>query len=231
MPRFASRRLFTTSAAVWTLALSPVVLAGEVSLTGQGSVQYTPDSVRLQFTASAEHPDAATATEQVSQTLTKWNQAIDRYRGRLDDYSDATVNLYTRHLPSDRSGEAPEQRAVASQTVSFTTDELELLNPLIVAAQDLGMEYHLGPHQFYHSSEQGFQRQALARALSDARSQCQFVAAEMDMTCGEVKSLNINDGGRPIPMMMSEARDAKMSVSSIGPREVQVSVSATFELK
>lgn len=231
MPRFASRRLFTTSAAVWTLALSSLALAGEVSLTGQGSVQYTPDSVRLQFTASAEHPKADTATEQVSQTLTDWNQAIEQYRSQLDDYSDATVNLYTRHLPTERGDQTPEQTAVASQTVTFTTDELELLNPLIAVAQDLGMEYHLGPHQFYHSKEEEFRRQALARALADARSQCEFVAEEMDMDCGTVKSLNINDGGRPVPMMMSEARDAKMSVSSIGSREVQVSVSATFELE
>ncbi|MDX1633454.1 MAG: SIMPL domain-containing protein [Marinobacter sp.] len=231
MPRFASRRFFTTSAAAWTLAFSPLLLAGEVSLTGQGSVQYTPDSVRLQFTASAEHPDAETATEQVSKTLAQWNQAIESYRDDLDDYSDATVNLYTRHLPVDRDDQAPDQSAVASQTVSFSTDELELLNPLIATAQDLGMEYHLGPHQFYHSDEAEFRRQALARALADARAQCQFVAAEMDMDCGEVKSLNINDGGRPMPMMMSEARDTGMSVSSIGPREVQVSVSATFVLE
>lgn len=230
MPRFANRRSTTAGATLLALALSPLAMAGEVSLTGQGSVQYTPDSVRLQFTASAEHASAAKATEQVSQTLAQWNQAIAQYRDQLDDYSDATANLYTRTLPAERDDQQPEKRAVASQTVSFTTDELELLNPLIGAAQDLGMEYHLGPHQFYHSNEEEFRNQALSRALADARGQCTFVAIEMGLTCGDVKSLNITDGGRSVPMMMSEARDSRGPVSSVGPREVEVSVSATFEL-
>ncbi len=231
MPRFENRRFITASAAAWTLLLSPLALAGEVSLTGQGSVQYTPDSVRLQFTASAEHPSAETATSQVSSTLARWNDAIEPYRDQLDAYTDAELTLYTRHLPTERDGQGPDQRAVASQTVSFTTDDLDLLNPLIGAAQDLGMEYHLGPHQFYHSNEAAFQREALALALADARSRCDFVASEMDMDCGAVKSLNINDGGGPVPMMMSEARDGGMAVSAVGAREVQVTVSATFELE
>ncbi|WP_404361797.1 SIMPL domain-containing protein [Marinobacter sp.] len=226
MPRIANRFAQVTAMAI---ALPVAAMAGEVSLTGEGSVKYTPDSAQLQFTASAVNRDAEAATQQVNTRITQWNEAIEPLRDQLIDYTDATLNLHTRSLPVENRGEKPEQRAVASQTVSFVVRDLDLLNPLIARAQELGMEYHLNADNFFHSEEEAFQRQALGYALADARAQCKFVADEMQMSCGDVKSININSGGQPVRMM--EARGARGPVSAVGPRELQVSVSATFELE
>ncbi|WP_166265091.1 SIMPL domain-containing protein [Marinobacter caseinilyticus] len=213
------------------LSVASLSHAGEVSLTGEGSVQYTPDRARLQFTATSEDTSAERASRQVNDKMVAWNQAIADYRAQLDDYSDARLALYTRTLPASDRSEEPQQRAVASQSVSFVVTELSLLNPLLAAAQNLGMEYHLGGQQFFHSDEADLKRQALAAAIADAKAQCQFIAQELAQQCGEVKTLNVNGGGRPIPMMMAEARNGGGAVSEIGPRELQVSVSATFELE
>lgn len=204
--------------------------AGEVSLTGEGKVQYQPDSARLQFTASAEHESPQRATDQVATLMGQWRDAIQEYQSRLKDYSDADVNLYTRTLPSDSREQPPRKQAVASQTVSFEITDLDLLNPLLKQAQSIGLTYHLGPHQFFHSDEAGLERQALANAIADARSQCQFVAEQLDQTCGEVVSINVNGGFRPMPMMMAEAKGAADTVSSVGVREVTATVNATFTL-
>lgn len=213
------------------LAVLPAAAsAGEVSLNGEGIVRYEPDSARLQFTVTAEHPDAAKASEQVSQTMAKWRQAIADYRNELDDYSDADLSVYTRMMPTREQGQDPKQVSVASQTVSFSIADLDLLNPLIGEANKLGLQYHLGGHQFFHSDEQGLEREALARAIADARSRCEFVARQLDQRCGEVVSLNVNCGHRPVPMMRAESKMASDAVSSVGPREIQATVSATFEL-
>ncbi|MEC7376023.1 MAG: SIMPL domain-containing protein, partial [Pseudomonadota bacterium] len=132
--------------------------------------------------------------------------------------------------PADRDSE-PEQRAVASQTISFSISDLDLLNPLLQEAQAIGLDYHLGPHQFFHSNETGLEQEALARAIADAKARCQFVAKQLDQRCGEVVTLNINGGHRPIPMMMAEAKSAADTVSSVGEREIEASVTATFELE
>ncbi|MGM0767114.1 MAG: SIMPL domain-containing protein [Pseudomonadota bacterium] len=203
--------------------------AGEVTLSGEGSVTYTPDSARLQFTASAEDKLAANASDKVNQLMQQWRSGIGDYREQLNDYSDANLNLYTRTVPVQERGEEPEQRAVASQTVSFTIDDLSLLNPLLAQAQELGMDYHLGNGTFYHSEENDLQRQALARAIADARSRCEFVANELDRSCGDVVTINIDGGHRPVPMM-AEARSAGDAVSHVGDRELKASVSATFKL-
>jgi len=211
--------------------LAPVAAsAGEVSLSGEGIVSYTPDSARLQFTASAEHKLPKKASQQVADTMTQWRKGIQNLRDQLDDYSDADVNLYTRSLPIQERGQKPEQLAVASQTVSFAIRDLELLNPLLDQAQKLGLQYHLGSHQFFHSNEPDLQRQALALAIKDARDQCTFVAEQLDKSCGDVVTINISGGHRPVPMMMAEAKSGGDTVSSVGPREVRASVSATFEL-
>lgn len=214
-----------------SLAIVPgLALAGELTLTGEGSVRYEPDSARLQFTASAEDPLASKASEQVRRQMERWRERIETWRDQLNDYSDARLNLYIRTIPPvERDGQSTEQ-AVASQTVSFSISDLTLLNPLLEQAQELGMEYNLGPQQFYHSGEQQLERQALAAAIADARAQCEFVARELSQSCGEVVTMNINSGYRPVPMM-AEARATKDVVTSIGTREITASVSATFTLE
>ena len=211
------------------LTLPALAMAGEVTLTGEGSVRYEPDSARLQFTASAEHALPQKATEQVAALMEQWREGITDYRDRLNDYSDATVNLYTRTLPAPERDEEPQKRAVASQTISFSITDLSLLNPLLREAQAVGLDYHLGPHQFFHSNETGMEQEALARAIADAKARCRFVASQLDQTCGDVVTININGGHRPVPMM-AEAKSMSDTVSSGGEREIRASVSATFEL-
>ena len=212
-------------------AMAPLAAtAGEVTLNGEGSVRYTPDSARLQFTANAEHALSEKATQQVADAMRDWRTAIEPYRDQLDDYTDASISLYTRQLPVRDNSKEREARAVASQTVSFTIDDLELLNPLIDHAQDIGLQYHLGSHQFFHSEEAELEKQALANAIEDAKDRCQFVASQLNKTCGEVVSININSGHQPITMMRAEVKSASDTISSIGPREVSASVNATFSL-
>lgn len=221
----ASRFLLTLA-----LMVPALTLAGEVTLSGEGSVRYEPDSARLQFTASAEHALAQKATEQVAALVTQWREGISRYRDRLGEYSDSTVNLYTRALPPGVRGEEPQKQAVASQTISFSINDLTLLNPLLQQAQALGLDYSLGPHQFFHSDETGLEQEALARAIADAKARCSFVAGQLDQACGDVVTINVNGGHRPAPMMMAEAKAMSDTVSSVGEREIRASVSATFEL-
>ncbi|MGO2136342.1 MAG: SIMPL domain-containing protein [Marinobacter sp.] len=212
------------------LLVPGLVMAGEVTLTGEGTVRYEPDSARLKFTASAEHELPRKATEQVSSMMEQWREGISDYLPQLQEYSDASVNLYSRTLPSENRDKEPQKRAVASQTISFSISDLSLLNPVLQQAQALGLNYNLGPHQFFHSDETQLEQEALALALADAKSRCEFVAKQMDQSCGDVVSININGGHRPMPMMMSaEARGAD-SISSVGEREISASVNATFEL-
>ena len=226
MPRFSVKTLCTG-----LMALFPMVsLAGEVSLSGTASVSYQPDSVRLQVSATAEEDSARAAVNKVNDTLEQWRKGIKPFRQSLNDYSDASLSQYSRTLPSPDRGEPPRTRSVARQTISFSLDDLSLLNPVIEQVQALGLEYRLGPDQFFHSREAELRRQALAGAIADAKSRCEFVAEQLDQTCGDVVSISVGDHHPPRPMM-AEMRSASGPVDSVGPRDIEVSVQATFELE
>ncbi|NWO05182.1 MAG: SIMPL domain-containing protein [Alteromonadaceae bacterium] len=212
-------------------ALAPALTqAGELSLSGEGTVQYTPDSARLQFTAQAEHTNPDKASERVANSMARWRKAIAPYREQLTDYSDAQLSLHIRQAYPKDNNDEPETRSIARQTVSFSIGDLTLLNPLIGHAQDIGLQYNLGTHQFFHSDEDRLENQALARAITDARQRCQFAAKQFGKRCGEVVSVNLDNSYRPAPMMRAQAAEAADTVSSVGPREIRATVNATFEL-
>lgn len=232
----APRAVIAALFALLTL-LPALVVAAEVSLTGEGQVRYVPDSARLSFTISAEHPDADQALEQVRSTMSRWREAISDIRDQLVDYTDASVRLHQRQQPprpvsnGGNNGE-PARIAVASQTVSFELHDLQLLNPVLEKAQGLGMTYRLDQHQFFHSDEEKLQRKALAKAIRNARERCRFAAAQLDMTCGEIRSLDLqSSGGGPVRMRMSEAASSADTVSDVGPREISATVQATFAME
>lgn len=231
---FQPRKRLRDAALLSVLALStPLALGAEVHLNGEGKVRYQPDSARLQFTLSAEHAEASQATDEVRVAMNRWREAIEGFRDQLVDYSDARLNLYQRQLPVEDRNAPRETVAVAQQTVSFEIHDLELLNPVLEQAQALGMTYNLGSHSFFHSREDELRNEALAGAIADARSRCEFTAQELGMRCNKVKSISLDGNRGPVPVMMAQARmdSAVETVSEIGPREVSVSVSATFEMK
>lgn len=232
-----TRRLFGSALlAALTLPATPALAApAEVSLTGEGQVRYVPDSARLSFTVTAEDENADRALSDVRGTMEQWRESIADLQDQLVDYSDASAHLYQRQqYPRREDGEMgePTTIAVASQTVSFEIHDLKLLNPVLSKAQDLGMNYNLGQHQFFHSGEEALQRDALAKAISNARERCQFAAEQLDMDCGAVKSLNLQySGGGPVMMRMQEASTKADTVSQVGPREISATVQATFTMK
>ena len=83
-------RLNLKSGFILPLALTvpALTMAGEVTLTGEGSVRYEPDSARLQFTASAEHELPQKATERVAALMAQWREG----RGRRTERRAARVH-------------------------------------------------------------------------------------------------------------------------------------------
>ncbi|WP_328187771.1 SIMPL domain-containing protein [Marinobacter sp. OP 3.4] len=235
MTRSITRLIGTPAlAALLVLPVAPALAApAEVSLTGEGKVRYIPDSARLSFTVTAEHEDSDKAISEVRAVMERWRESITDIRDQLVDYSDASAHLYQRqHHPRNGESEEPKTIAVASQTVSFEVHDLTLLNPVLTRAQDLGMNYNLGQHQFFHSDEEQLQQDALAKAISNARDRCQFAAEQLGMDCGEVKSLNLqSSGGGPIMMRMQEASATADTVSEVGPRDINATVQATFTME
>lgn len=225
------RRAHTQLTAMFCgLGLTLNAIAGEVTLTGQGAVTYQPDSVRMELTATGEHTEADEATDRMKSQVQQWRSLIDDYEDELQELDDTTISIYTRRQPSPaRQSEMPETVTVARQTLRFSLSDLSLLNTVLDDARTAKLEYRLGPDSFFHSKADELSKQALAAAIADAKSRCEFVADQLDKSCGDVITLQISDGHRPVPMM-SAMRTAESTVENIGQRKIEATVTATFEI-
>lgn len=231
--RFTRLQATVACSTLLSLLLVPVTaVAGEVNITGEGSVEYQPDQVRLQLTARAEKPTSETATQSVKQAVSQWEKASGKLRDTFEKYDSANLQLYTRHpRPTPDDSKKPESVTVASQTIRFVLTDLNRLNPVLQAAQASGLEYNLTDGSFFHTSQDKLQQEALGLAIDDARHQCEFIAQRLSQTCGEVKTISTGSNRGPVPMMMSQRSAKTGPVTAIGPREIKMNVNATFEIK
>jgi len=223
---------FFTGIAITALLSTASTLsqAGTLSLTGQGSIRYTPDSVHLAFTAKGEGLTVAAARKALDRSVAKWDQQIQDLRDKLTDYSDAVLAVYTRREPDPRQSGSTRQTRIATQQIDFTLNHLQLLERVLSAADRAGFQYRLNSSDFFSSQQASLRHKALASAIDDARSQCRFVAKQLGQACGEVKSMQINQGRpRPEPFMASARANGPRPVT-VGLQTLKATVNVTFEL-
>lgn len=218
------RTVLVTWITVPLLLMTTAALAGTVTVTGEGTQHFTPDSAHLTFTALGKGASVAQAQQALSQSLRQWDRRIKAMRARLTDYSDATVTVYSIRDADHR------QIKVASRQISFRLGNLELLDKLLAAADAANFQYRLDGNDFYSSQQDQLSRDALAAAIRDARGQCRFVAKQLGETCGEVKTMQVSRGSpRPRPLVMSARANGPAPVE-VGRQSLQVRVNATFEI-
>lgn len=204
--------------------------AGTLSLTGEGSVQYTPDSARLSFTAVGRGATSAKARQALNQSMSQWDSRIKDLRSKLSDYKDAMLTVYSINQPEPDHPKQQHRIKVASQQISFTLHHLQLLDTVLAAADASNLQYHLNSGDFFASSDRELKQKALAAAIADARSQCQFIAKQLNQHCGDVHSMQVNQASPgPRPMML-EARAKGPSPLTVGQETLRANVQVTFEL-
>lgn len=225
MQRFPARLIMAL-----LLSFTGLAQAGTLSLTGQGSVQYSPDSAHLRFTAVGRGVTSAKARQALNQSVARWDNRIKDLRTQLSDYKDAMLTVYSVNQLEPGHPDQQHRIKVASQQISFSLHPLRLLNKLLAAADAANLQYSLNSGNFFTSKEKQLQHQALASAIEDARSQCRFIASQLKQHCGKVHSMQVNQASPgPRPMML-EARAKGPSPLTLGKETLRASVQVTFEL-
>lgn len=205
--------------------------AGTLTLNGEGVVSYAPDAAHFMLSTQTRADTASAARAAASDRVAAWEEAIGKLRKSLKDYDDSQVTV-TEAPEYDDNGRPTDKRFfLASQTIRFDLTDLDRLNQVISAAEKADLSYSLDPDSYYSTRSDEHDRAALAAALEDAQTRCDFVAVKLDLKCGAVETLRVFDqGDQPRPMMMSmDAR--RETVSKISERETRASVEATFKLE
>lgn len=202
-------------------AVDPGPSSDTVTVSGTGVASAVPDRAEISAGVETRAAGARAALEANAAAMEKVLAALRARGGR--DMTTQTVSLTTAF---DEQGRA--NGFVASNVASAETT-LANAGALIDAAVAAGANTIYGP-SLSSSDAEALYRDALAKAVADARERAAILAKAAGRELGRVTAVS-EAGSMPIPLAKeAAARDASTPVVS-GPQDTTASVSVTYELR
>src|SRR6188472_2495544 len=198
-------------------AADPATTTDTVSVTGTGSVDAVPD--RAEVSAGVE-TRAATAKAALTANGAAMQKVIAALRANGGkDVTTQTVSLSTAF---DQNG---QPNGFVASNVASAEASLEGAGALV----DAGANTVYGP-SLSRSDADALYRQALAKAVDDAKERAEILAKAAGRSLGSVTAIAESGSVTPVPYAAkaSAAQDSTPVVS--GSEETTASVSVTFEL-
>jgi hypothetical protein len=204
-------------------AVDPAPTTDSVIVTGTGIVSAVPD--RAQVSAGVESR-AATARGALQANATAMEKVIDALESRGG--KDVTTQTVSLSSAFDEQGRA--NGFVATNVVSAETT-LAGAGALIDAAVAAGANTIYGP-SLARSDADALYRQALEKAVSDAKDRAALLAKAAGRELGRVTAI-VESGASDSPLYAAKAERAADAATPVvsDPQETTASVSVTYELR
>ena len=223
-----TRILLIAGPLVVALALAAATLPGDASsaaaeaggLTVQGTAAVTsvPDRAALTFGVETQGATARAAMAANAAEMRKVIAAVKAAGGT--DVKTQSVSL------SPRTNERSEvQGFVAANSVSATIKQLARVGAVIDAAVEAGANQIYGP-SLSTGDQAELYRQALTRAVADARSTAQVLASAAGLSLGRVTAI-VEGGGAPQPLPYAANKAMALDSTPIEPGTQQTSATVT----
>lgn len=193
-----------------------------VTVSGVGVVNAVPDEAKMSFGAETRRPTAQAAVSANGDAMRRILNALRRAGGR--ELQTQWVSVYP---VTDETGQVREY--AASNSVSAVSD-VDDAAALIDAAAEAGANQIAGPGLSSSNAEQLY-RQALAKAVENARLRAETLAKAAGRSLGEVTSMVESGATAPEPLYRAEAQAAGSAAIVPGEQETSATVSVTFSLR
>jgi uncharacterized protein len=194
----------------------------EITVTGDGTVDATPDQASFNFGVTTQ---GATAAEALSRNSSEARSIIGALKKAGIDASDiqtTQVSLWPQTSSDGRRITGYQ----ASNSVQVTA-ALGRSGALVDAAVGAGANNVDGP-SLDTVDKSSLYNQALKKALVDARGKAQAIADGAGLTLGSL--VKVEEGGSPsppVPMFAAE-KDAAAVPIEAGTQQIQASVTVTY---
>jgi uncharacterized protein YggE len=193
-----------------------------VTVTGVGSVEAVPDEARMSFGVESRAPTAKAAVAANADAMRKVINALRRAGAR-----EITTQWVSVYPVSGESG-AIEGYA-ASNSVTAVAD-VEDAPAVIDAAAEAGANQISGPG-LSRSDADRLYREALAKAVADARGRAEVLAKAAGRSLGEITAMVEGGGSGPVPLFRAAAEASGGTPIEPGTLETAATVSVTFALR
>jgi uncharacterized protein YggE len=207
-----------------------------VSVSGSGEISAEPDLAYVTLGVEARKPTMAEARSEVARTVDKV-LALTRDL-RIDP---KLVNATRLQVQPEYSWNEKDRKRVllgylVSRQVQVEVRDLEQLGPLLERAVDAGVNQVSDP-ALDSSRRKQLERDAMAKAVEDARQNAEVLARAAGVKLGAVRTLNGSSAAPPMPMYrrsmaMADAVAAAPPAETYqtGDMKFSASVSAEYDL-
>jgi hypothetical protein len=195
-----------------------------LTVNGVGTVKSVPDEAQMSFGVETRGATAKAAVAANADAMRRIVNALRRAGGR--EIATQWVSVYS--ISASETGSVTEYSA--SNSVSVTSDTGDAA-ALIDAATGAGANQVSGPGLTSSNSEELY-RQALAKAVDEARLRAQALAKAAGRSLGEITSI-VEGGASQPPLPYAAERAALDSSTPIvpGTQDTTATISVTFSLR
>ena len=193
-----------------------------LTVNGVGTVKAVPDEAQMSFGVETRRPTAQAAVAANADAMRRVINALRQAGAR------EITTQWVRVYPFT-NGSGAVDGYTASNSVSAVSD-VDVAPGLIDAAAEAGANQISGPGLSSINTE-ALYRQALAKAVADARLRAEVLAQAAGRSLGPITTI-IEGGAQPSPLYREAAVDSATPTPIVpGQQETSASISVTFSLR
>lgn len=192
-----------------------------ITVSGVGIVKAVPDEAQVSFGVETRRPTAQAAVAANADAMRKVINALRQAGAREIATQWVSVYPFTQE-------DGTIAGYSASNSVSAVSDVDDAAG-LIDAAAEAGANQVSGPG-LSSSNAETLYRQALAKAVADARLRAEVLAKAAGRSLGEITTI-VEGGASPEPLYRASADTAQSTPIVPGQQETSASISVTFSLR
>jgi uncharacterized protein len=194
-----------------------------IHVTGSGAVTALPDTATVQVGVAALDSDARKAKATVDAAIGRILALAASLGLQSDSVKSTALNVEPRY---ERDSDTRLRGYEVTRSVTAVVRDLSKLDALLDGAVQAGANNNFDI-EVTSSKTAELQRDALRRALEDARAQADLAAKQLGVRVGAVRSINLNNPGSSLQSMTVNATVGfGTSAAKFHPGTIRVAVQA-----
>lgn len=228
---------------IFSLLMSSVAFSQTVNnekntlqVNGKGALTAKPDKANLTISVDTTNLNASTAVKENADKMNKVMEKLKSQIGKNDKISTTGYNLSPIYTYDEKTRKSELSGYRVSNSIIVESNNLEVIGKLIDSATQAGAN-RIDSLSFDTDKRDEYRRQALVKAVQDARETADIVAKAADVTI--VKIIQISPSYEiPIPVYREFALTARQAGAAPPPTQIEpgeltvnASVNIVFEIQ
>lgn len=201
-----------------------------IGVTGQGEVRAEPDRATVTLGVESRKPKLEDARAQVAKTVEAVLKLTRELKIDPKLVHSTRINVQPEYNWNQPTNERTLIGYYVARQIEVELHDLEKLGPLLERATDLGIN-QMGDPRLDSSKRQELVREALAKAVVDARQNAEVIARAAGATLGQARTINADTSFSPPPMPMARAMMMKAEQADAPFQSGEMTFNATVRVQ